>query len=95
MGQIPHVLEKSWGYTSRSGIRQEPHAVHRKLGELTNLRPTPGSHTLKANPRKENAMNATEILLFLFMVRLILPFGLLILFGESMNRRERARFSGR
>ena len=40
-------------------------------------------------------MNATEILLFLFMVRLVLPFGLLILFGEWMSRRENARFMGR
>lgn len=35
-------------------------------------------------------MNATEVLLTLIFIRLILPFGLLLMFGEWMHRRERA-----
>ena len=34
-------------------------------------------------------MNATELMLTLFLVRLILPFGLLLLIGEWIQRRER------
>lgn len=37
-------------------------------------------------------MNATEVLLTLIFIRLVLPFGVLLLFGEWMHRRERAQF---
>jgi hypothetical protein len=37
-------------------------------------------------------MNAPEVLLILFLLRLVIPFGLLLLIGEWVNRRERARF---
>lgn len=37
-------------------------------------------------------MNATEVLLTLIFIRLVLPFGVLLLFGEWMHRREHAQF---
>ncbi len=37
-------------------------------------------------------MNALELMLSLLLVRLILPFLVLILIGEWIQRRERARF---
>ena len=37
-------------------------------------------------------MNATEVLLTLIFIRLILPFGLLVMLGGWMRRRERAQF---
>jgi hypothetical protein len=33
-------------------------------------------------------MNGSEIILLLFLVRLIIPFGLLMLAGESLRRKE-------
>lgn len=36
-------------------------------------------------------MNATELMLTLFLARLILPFGLLLLVGEWIRRREHAQ----
>jgi len=35
-------------------------------------------------------MNAPEVMLVLVLVRLIIPFGLLLITGEWLNRRERA-----
>jgi hypothetical protein len=52
----------------------------------------PSPRTLQVILRKENAMNAPEVLLILFLLRLVIPFGLLLLIGEWVNRRERARF---
>ncbi len=37
-------------------------------------------------------MNAPEVLLILFFLRLVLPSGLLLLIGEWANRQQRARF---
>ncbi len=37
-------------------------------------------------------MNAPEVLLILTLVRLVIPFGLLIWIGERVQREERARF---
>ena len=37
---------------------------------------------------KENAMNGSEIILLLFVVRLVIPFGLLMLIGEWLRRKE-------
>ncbi len=37
-------------------------------------------------------MNATELMLILIFARLIIPFGLLLLIGEWMRRRERAHY---
>ncbi len=37
-------------------------------------------------------MNASEVMLVLVLVRLIIPFGILLIVGEWMNRRERARY---
>ena len=36
-------------------------------------------------------MNVTELMLILIFARLIIPFGLLLLIGEWMKRRERTR----
>lgn len=40
-------------------------------------------------------MNAPEILLILTLLRLVLPFSLVLLIGEWINRRERVRFQPR
>jgi hypothetical protein len=45
------------------------------------------SHTLRANERKENHMSAITITLFL-LIRAVIPFGLLIVLGEWVRRRE-------
>jgi hypothetical protein len=33
-------------------------------------------------------MNGTEIILLLFLIRLVIPFGLLLLIGEWLRRRD-------
>ncbi len=37
-------------------------------------------------------MNATELMLALVLIRLIIPFGLLLLIGEWIQRHERAHY---
>jgi FtsZ-interacting cell division protein ZipA len=37
-------------------------------------------------------MNAPEIMLVLILVRLVIPFGTILLVGEWTHRREQARF---
>jgi len=37
-------------------------------------------------------MNAPEVMLVLVLFRLIIPFGTLLIAGEWLNRRERARY---
>ena len=37
---------------------------------------------------KENTMNGSEIILLLFVFRLIIPFGVLMLVGEWLRRKE-------
>lgn len=37
-------------------------------------------------------MNASEVMLVLVLFRLIIPFGLLMIAGEWLNRRERAHY---
>ena len=61
------------------------------MGGGTDLLPTLLTDTLdvKENAnQKENAMNATEYVLFLSLIRLIIPFGLILLIGEWMRKRE-------
>jgi hypothetical protein len=41
---------------------------------------------------KENAMNAFETVFTLFLLRLVLPFGALLLLGEWIRSREPRRF---
>jgi hypothetical protein len=41
---------------------------------------------------KENAMNALELMLLFVLIRLILPFGLLLMIGEWIHRYEQVRF---
>jgi hypothetical protein len=36
-------------------------------------------------------MNASETILILTLFRLVIPFGILLIIGEWLNRRERAR----
>jgi hypothetical protein len=45
------------------------------------------SHTLGANERKENHMSTITIALFL-LIRVVVPFSLLIWLGEWVRRRE-------
>jgi hypothetical protein len=42
---------------------------------------------------KENAMNALEMMLILMILRLILPFGLLLMIGEWFHRYEQTRIN--
>jgi len=37
-------------------------------------------------------MNAQEVMLALVLLRLVIPFGMLLIVGEWFNRRERARY---
>lgn len=37
-------------------------------------------------------MNAPEAMLIIIMFRLVVPFGTLLMAGEWLNRRERARY---
>ncbi len=37
-------------------------------------------------------MNAIEVMLALVLIRLIVPFGILLIVGEWLNRRERAHY---
>lgn len=37
-------------------------------------------------------MNAQEVMLVLVLLRLVIPFGMLLIVGEWLNRRERARY---
>jgi hypothetical protein len=43
---------------------------------------------VKVLKRKENAMNATEFVLLLTVLRLVIPFGLILLLGELIRRRD-------
>jgi hypothetical protein len=44
--------------------------------------------SLKVLKRKENAMNATFYVLVLTILRLVIPFGLILLIGELIRRRD-------
>ncbi len=92
MGQITYPPRQSMGRAPQAQVRKEPQKQNQKLGRRPNLRLTSPSLKLRTILRKENAMNAPELMLALFVLRLILPFGLLLLIGERMRRRERARF---
>jgi hypothetical protein len=43
---------------------------------------------MQTGSRKENAMNGAGIIFLLFIVRLVIPFGLLMLLGEWIRRKE-------
>ena len=70
---------------------EEPQRAIQKLGRPPNLHLMLLSRTLEAKSRKENAMNATELMLILVLIRLVLPFGLLLLIGEWLQSQERSR----
>ncbi len=78
----------TWGPGSSS-----PYGMHlrqpQKLGATPNLHLNASPHTLEAYPGKEIPMNAFEVLFVLTLVRLVIPFGLLLLIGERLNRRVR------
>ncbi len=80
------------GRTPQTRSPKRPQKQKQKLGRHPNLRLTRPHLKLKAILRKENAMNATELMLVLIFARLIIPFGLLLLIGEWMQRRERAHY---
>ena len=61
------------------------------MGKLPNLLPMSPIAKLRVKvfiPRKENAMNATEYVLVLTILRLVIPFGLILLLGELIRRRD-------
>ena len=60
------------------------------MGWLPNLLPMSPIAKLKVKVfmRKENAMNATVIVLLLTILRLVIPFGLILLLGELIRRRD-------
>ena len=65
------------------------------MGESPNLLPMPSPNKLrvKVQIRKENAMNATEFVLLLTILRLVIPFGLILLLGELIRRRDAGTWS--
>ena len=61
------------------------------MGSLPNLLPTLSTAKLRSKAlilRKENAMIATEYVLILTVLRLVVPFGLILLLGEFIRRRD-------
>ena len=60
------------------------------MGWLPNLLPMPliAKLRVKVLKRKENAMKATEFVLLLTVLRLVIPFGLILLLGELIRRRD-------
>jgi hypothetical protein len=62
----------------------------KKMGWLPNLLPMSPIAKLRVKVfmRKENAMNATVIVLLLTILRLVIPFGLVLLLGELIRRRD-------
>lgn len=61
------------------------------MGKLPNLLPMHSPATLRVkdlDSRKENAMKATEFVLILTILRLIIPFGVILLLGELIRRRD-------
>ena len=60
------------------------------MGWLPNLLPMPliAKLRVKVLKRKENAINATEFVLLLTVLRLVIPFGLILLLGELIRRRD-------
>jgi len=65
------------------------------MGGSPNLLPMPTTAKLrvKVQIRKENAMNATEFVLLLTILRLVIPFGLILLLGELIRRRDASYWS--
>jgi len=62
----------------------------KKMGESPNLLPMLPIATLRVKvlKRKENAMIATEYVLLFTILRLVIPFGLILLLGELIRRRD-------
>jgi hypothetical protein len=60
------------------------------MGWLPNLLPMTliAKLRVKVLKRKENAMKATEFVLLLTVLRLVIPFGLILLLGELIRRRD-------
>jgi hypothetical protein len=50
---------------------------------------------VESGQEMENAMNAFEVLFTLVFLRLVLPIGVLLLIGEWIQSRRRARFPWR
>ncbi len=80
------------GHAPQAQSPKRPQKQNQKLGRHPNLLLTHLALKLRSILRKENAMNATELMLTLILIRLIVPFGLLLLIGEWMQRRERAHY---
>jgi len=63
----------------------------RKMGSLPNLLPTLSTAKLRLKVlilRKENSMIATEFVRRFTILRLAIPFGLILLVGEWFRRRD-------
>jgi hypothetical protein len=60
------------------------------MGFLPNLLPMhpTAKLRLKVQTRKENAMIATEFVLLLTILRLVIPFGLILFLGELIRRHD-------
>ena len=79
-----------WGETHRIS-HKIIHELLKKdgcLAEFTSHAPHRYTKGESFKIRKENAMNATEFVLFLTILRLVIPFGLILLLGEFIRRRE-------
>jgi hypothetical protein len=60
--------------------------LHMEERSRAQLRPP----ELEQRRAKENAMNAPEIMLVMLLVRLVMPFGLMLWIGESVRRHQLA-----
>ncbi len=106
-GKSPIVCCKAWGRRSMRRPVVRPIATG-KVGEAAEFTCLPDTLTLQmksprapvkseseSGPGKENAMFALEVLVSLFLVRLVLPVGLLLLVGEWIRNRQNAELYGR
>jgi hypothetical protein len=87
MGRITQKEKKAWGVHSRFKVEKDADVLQSKWGR--NL-----IYFILRKPysvvkiKKEYAMNGSEIILLLFVVRLVVPFGVLMLVGEWIHRKE-------
>ena len=87
MGQIPHRLKNAWGVRLRLKVPKDAGLVIRLMGYSENLLCF-NVELFLGRERKENAMNGSEFFILYFAARVVVPFGMLLLIGELLRRKE-------
>ena len=86
MGQTPQREVNAWGGQPSFDVRKEAWDWV-KDGESDEWSFQYKGHILKAE-RKENVMNGFEIIVLLFVIRVLLPLGVLMWIGEWVRRQN-------